>query len=283
MDDPEEMPKRTSRGRGSKTPARRNTNGQPPSRFRFDFNAVAPLMLTMPPSRVPLLTPTFAWMDRAAAHKAATTTCVDACLKLQFALQVYGIASYPAAARVGVAPVGQYPARLYGSEHAEITADGKFTGHLVLVVPHPGVFIDPTVQQLPEMRHAALAWMPVFGPLPPGMQFADQPLAARRDDCDILYVPQAEPIDVTSLLRHPLGGADGEAMMRGEGEFLASMAFSMMRLPDLRDRIREAPYPRLQRQLRALGDAENVVHRSEVQWNFRDRQTGAEIRLADIK
>ena len=41
-------------------------------------------------------------------------------------------------------------------EHAEVTSDGKFNGHMVLVVPHPGVFIDPTAQQFPEMRRTAL-------------------------------------------------------------------------------------------------------------------------------
>ena len=49
---------------------------------------------------------------------------------------------------------------------------------------------------------------------------------------------------------------------------LASMAFSMMRHPDLRARIREAPYPRLHRQLHVLGEAEDVIRRAEGQWNF---------------
>jgi hypothetical protein len=279
------MPKRMSRGRGSqggKTAARQNRNGRPPGRFRFNLDEMLPVALNSPPSRMPLLVPTVAWMDRAAAHKLHPAMCVDACLKLQLALQVYGIASYPAATRVGIAPVGQRPARMHGPEHAEVTPDGKFNGHMVLVVPHPGVFIDPTVQQFPEMRRTALAWMPVSVPLPTGARFEDQAFAARRDDCDIIYEPQAEPIEVAAIWRHPLVGGSNEASVRCEGEFLASMAFSVLRDPDLRARIREAPYPRLQRQLDVLGDAEDVIRIAEVQWNFRDRQTGAEIRLADI-
>jgi hypothetical protein len=56
----------------------------------------------------------------------------------------------------------------------------------------------------------------------------------------------------------------------------------MLRQPDLRTKVRTAPYPRLQRQFDALGEAERIVRPRDGVWNFRDPQTGAEIRLSDI-
>jgi hypothetical protein len=72
------------------------------------------------------------------------------------------------------------------------------------------------------------------------------------------------------------------AKVRSGGLLLASHAFDVLRQPDVRDKVRTAPYPRLQRQLDALGEAERIVHPRDGVWNFRDPRTGAEIRLSDI-
>jgi len=72
------------------------------------------------------------------------------------------------------------------------------------------------------------------------------------------------------------------AEVRAAGLFLASNAFDMLRQPDLRAKVRTAPYPRLHRQLDALGEAERIVRPRDGVWNFRDPRTGAEIRLSDI-
>lgn len=98
---------------------------------------------------------------------------------------------------------------------------------MVLVVPNPGVFIDPAAQQF---GRTAPAWMPVSVPLPPGARFGDQAFAARRDDCDIIYEPQPEPIRVAAIWHHPLVSGSNETVVCGGGELLASMAFSMLRL-----------------------------------------------------
>jgi hypothetical protein len=64
------------------------------------------------------------------------------------------------------------------------------------------------------------------------------------------------------------------------GLYLASNAFDMMSSPYMVDKVRQAPYPRLQRQLDALGQAEAVVRQGV--YNFIDPRTGAEVQLSDI-
>ena len=148
-------------------------------------------------------------------------------------------------------------------------------------VPDPGVFLDPTLQQIPEMRGTEMAEVPVIGQLPAGVRFEDLAgtlTTARRDDVDITYAPMPGPADIGALLRTSTDKTG--ALLRAEGEFIASQAFAMLRNPPLLEQVRQAPYPRLQRQLTAIGDAENVIGGGE--WNFRDRLTGAEIRLASI-
>jgi hypothetical protein len=83
---------------------------------------------------------------------------------------VYGIAAHLAAVQIGIGSVGEDPERLYdrryGPERAYFNAAGTFNGHLVLVVPHPGVFLDATTQQFPEVPNTDLAVMPALGRLP---------------------------------------------------------------------------------------------------------------------
>jgi len=243
------------------------------------------LIFNMPADRMPLIAPTVVWAIHAAKPRAIDPAlCIDACLALRYAFEVYGIAAHPAAVQVGIGPVGEDPERLYerryGPEQAYFNVDGTFNGHLVLVVPHPGVFIDATVQQFPEVPKTDLAVMPALGGLPSPYGLGTDPYLVRRADNDFLYVPQAE--EVESIIYRNRKVAVNMAKLRATGLFLASNAFDMLRHPDVRAKIRTAPYPRLQRQLDALGEAERIVRSRDGVWNFLDPQTGAEIRLSDI-
>jgi hypothetical protein len=234
---------------------------------------------------MPLIAPTVVWAMHAAKPRVIDPgLCLDACLKLRCAFQVYGIAAHLAAVQVGIGSVGEDPERLYerlyGPERAYFNADGTFNGHLVLVIPHPGVFIDATVQQFPEVAKTDLAEMPALSPLPSPDGLGNMPLLVRRADNDFLYVPQAGEVE-SVIYRNPKVAAQ-MAEVRAAGLFLASNAFDMLRQPDLRPKIRTAPYPRLQRQLDALGEAERIVRPRDGVWNFRDPRTGAEIRLSDV-
>jgi hypothetical protein len=273
-------PKRTGRGRGSRT-----KRAKPLPKFRVNQRMLLELIVHMPADRMPLVAPTAVWAMHAAKPRVLDPgQCLDACLALRCALEVYGIAAHPAAVQVGIGPVGENPKRLYsqlhGSEQAHFNADGTFNGHLVLVVPHPGVFIDATVQQFPEVAKTDLAVMPALSALPSPDGLGTDHYLVRRADNDLLYVPQADEVE-RLIYRNPKVAAN-MAKVRAAGLFLASNAFDMLRQPDLRAKVRTAPYPRLQRQFDALGEAERIVRPRDGVWNFRDPQTGAEIRLSDI-
>lgn len=271
-------PKRQGRGRGGSGWKGRI---KPLPKFRANQKMLLDLIFGMPPSRTPLITPTAIW----ALHVADMYTidpgrCVDACLALRAAFEVFGIPSRPAAVRVGIGAVGEDPARLlerlHGAERAHFNADGTFNGHLVLVVPHPGVFLDPTIQQFPEVPRTAMAELPAIGRLPGPGGLGMTLVLSRRQDNDCLYVPG--DIENTIYGRPEVAGKMPE--IRHTGLFLASNAFDILRQPGLLEKTRKAPYPRLQRQLDLLAEAEAIVRPDG--YNFRDPRTGAEIRLSDI-
>jgi hypothetical protein len=273
-------PKRTGRGRGSG-----NTRAKPPPKFRANEKLLLELILHVPADRMPLVAPANLWAIHAAKPRVIDPgLCLDACLKLRCALEVYGIAAHLAAVQIGIGSVGEDHQRLYdrlyAPERAHFNADGSFNGHLVLVVPHPGVFLDPTTQQFPEVPKTDDAEMPAVSPLPSPDDFRANHYLVRRTDNDFLYVPQAEEVE-SDIYGNPQVAAQ-MAGIRAGGLLLASQAFDILRHPDLRVKIRTAPYPRLQRQLDALGEAERIVRLRDGVWNFRDPRTGAEIRLSDI-
>jgi hypothetical protein len=243
------------------------------------------LIFHIPADRMLLVAPTVVWAIHAAKPRAIDPgLCIDACLKLRCAFEVYGIAAHLAAVQIGVGSAGEDPERLYdrryGPERAHFNADGTFNGHLVLVVPHPGVFIDATTQQFPQVPKTESALMPAVSPLPLPGGLSDARLLVRRNDNDFLYIPQAGEVE-SLIYQNPKIAAQMDEV-RAAGLFLASNAFDMLRHPDIRAEIRTAPYPRLQRQLDALGEAERIVRPRDGVWNFRDPRTGAEIRLSDI-
>ena len=273
-------PKRTGRGRGSGT-----KRAKPLPKFRVNQRMLLELIVHMPADRMPLVAPTVVWAIHATKPRVIDPgLCLDACLALRCAFEVYGIAAHLAAVQIGIGSVGEDPERLYdrryGPERAYFNADGTFNGHLVVVVPHPGVFLDATTQQFPEVPNTDLAVMPALGRLPSPDGLGTDPYLVRRADNDFLYVPQADEVESVIYQNPAVSGQMAE--VRAAGLFLASNAFDMLRQPDLRAKVRTAPYPRLHRQLDALGEAERIVRPRDGVWNFRDPRTGAEIRLSDI-
>jgi hypothetical protein len=123
-----------------------------------------------------------------------------------------------------------------------------------------------------------MAALPAIGPLPPA-ELGPVLLLARRRDNDILYVPQPAEIETAIYQRPEVAGRLPE--LRQAGANLATLAFNVIRQDDLRDKVRQAPYPRLQRQLDVLGEAE-MVTRGDVR-GFIHPHTGAEVQLSDIE
>src|SRR6185295_3497621 len=66
------------------------------------------LIVHMPADRMPLVAPTAVWAMHVAKPRVLDPgRCLDACLALRCALEVYGIAAHPAAVQVGIGPVGE--------------------------------------------------------------------------------------------------------------------------------------------------------------------------------
>jgi hypothetical protein len=114
--------------------------------------------------------------------------CLDAVLTLQAAYRTFGIEAVPAPAELFVddgrgGPTG------YGDPHPRFE-DGYLVGHAGLWLPESRRFIDPTVQQFPEIRGTNP--IPVFVPFPEDWHhLVGQPLHAVCAETILTYLPPA--------------------------------------------------------------------------------------------
>lgn len=145
-------------------------------------------------------------------------------------------------------------------------ADDGFHGHCVLYLPESRRTIDPTVEQFPEVHREART-----GPLVGRTAFTGGPTRECRDaDASASLAPHA-PLGVrrgSQMMLYTVVGeeysnvvwesptADQDAeRYRRDGINLASHALTLLRLPDVVDRARQAPYPKLRALLDILDDA----------------------------
>ena len=89
------------------------------------------------------------WMYHAAENHLPGNHCVDACLCISHALMVFGISSQIEPVMVAVEGAGSRT--LYGLDRAALPTRRLLQRHVVLVLPELGRFLDPTIQQYPEV------------------------------------------------------------------------------------------------------------------------------------
>jgi hypothetical protein len=246
-------------------------------RAHLPLDHVTKLIENAPADVQPLIALAAVWLWNMAEDNAAAAHCVDGCLTLHYALAEYGLASELQAVGVGIAATDSDP-QLHGDyeQGPHYNADGTFNGHTILVVPEAHRFLDPTVQQFPEVPRTAQARLPLLGRLPAGTSLGTVPFHVDRTDHFVMYVPYPDPqcyawecpiIDRRAREYEAAGGN------------LAANVFDMLRC--FPARLAESPYPRLRTLHEALAGAQSIADRHG-RYRFADPATGRELRLADI-
>ncbi|MFF0249968.1 hypothetical protein [Streptosporangium sandarakinum] len=257
--------------------ARRRRPSRPvgTGRFRMDIDDLGEAILHAPADIAPILALTGAWMWNAAQDAISAAHCIDACLTLHHALGVYGIDSHLEPVTLAIS--GNGSSTLYGGDGPHWNPNGSFNGHVVLAIPEAGRFVDATIQQYREVPVSTHGNVPIIARLPNDTGLGVQPFGVSRGDHQVVYAPV--PPEQREAWRHPRIAAQ-DAAYRNAGANLAGNVFDMLRIADLRDKIRQSPYPRLRHLLDVLGDAETVV--GPGLYGFRRRGDGTVVTLSDI-
>jgi hypothetical protein len=193
---------------------------------------------------------------------APANICVDACTVLKHTYAQFGIRSevrvvdlVAEEAASGRRRQLSSPTPSWSGEHGNV-----YNGHAVLVLPDSGRYVDPTIEQFEVIRRlnmGPLIGRAVAGTMPsvtdgfllePGVM-----MAARRENLMLIYTVADRHYSDELENRIAQYTTDGH---RRAGVNNASLALMMLRLPEVIERARAAPYPRLRALLDAVGDAE---------------------------
>ena len=232
------------------------------------------------------LLPALLWLDHAQGHP--RNLCVSGCVTLHHAYAALGIQALPRAVDLMVSNERTGARTLYGRPYPYWSGT-TFHGHCVLWLPGSLRFIDPTVEQYPEVRRYRLG--PICGRMIAAVSTAEQRAAfarghlaagtsigVRREELMLLYTAvDAEFDDVVMSGRVVIDA--GEDAERG-GRNLASQALLLLSRPEVVDRARQAPHPRVRALLDFLADAEGFVDDAG-DWRF-TLPDGATPRLDEI-
>ncbi|MEV4061619.1 hypothetical protein [Nonomuraea dietziae] len=144
---------------------------------------------------------------------------------------------------------------------------------MVLYLPGAGRFVDATVEQCPQI--AKLQVGPVIGRL----TAASQPIDPHRDRLPAgaqLVVPRGDLMLTYTAVADAYVDAvrssdrltDTRQAHYEAGLRFASWALLALREPDVRDRVRQAPFPRLQALLDALAGAPEIIDEAIDEYRF---------------
>jgi GNAT superfamily N-acetyltransferase len=267
--------KATRKGSGPRGPDSVLRRGQlAPGRLRMSDDKIADLLANdqIPADmRIMLLLPLL-WLS--AARGRPGNICVDACMTLRRAYGQFGITAELRAVQL---VVRTRSGQLIQHSGPEPSWDGGavLAGHCVLWLPESGRFIDPTVEQFPEVarykRGPVVGRAPAAGRLPAGAR-----LEVPRGDLTLLYTVLDGRHTATVVNAHQVTTRSDE--VRRAGINLASWALAILRLPDFAGRARMAPFPRLRALLGAVSDAPGDLD-EETNWRFAVHDPGGTRRL----
>lgn len=232
-------------------------------RLRGSEDAIGALLFSgqAEPDLMVELLPPLLWLYH--AHGQPANHCVDGCMVLHYAYEQLGITAQPRAVDLVASDQRTGKRNLYGRPDP-FWSDRQFIGHCVLWLPQSGRIVDATVEQYPEVRRYRLG--PICGrlalttgtaahqsaiargELPSGTH-----LAIQRNDLLLLYTT-VDPAFDEIVTAAPLV-LQTASQYRRAGINLASHALTLLRLPEVVDRVRQAPYPRLHALLDTIATA----------------------------
>jgi hypothetical protein len=122
-----------------------------------------------PPDLMVELLPPMLWLEDAVGHP--RNMCVSSCVTLHYAYTALGIEAHPRAVDLVVTNQRTDTRTLYGRPDP-YWSEATFHGHCVLWLPGSGRFIDPTVEQYPDVRDYGLG--PICGRLAASLATPEQ-------------------------------------------------------------------------------------------------------------
>lgn len=219
----------------------------------------------VPPDLLVELLPVMMWLENAVGH--STNRCSVACATLVHTYSALGIAARPLAVGLTVHNDRTGEQNFYGSREPYWDGD-DFHGHCVLSLPGSGRFIDPTVEQYPEIRRHRLG--PICGrtvatmaptsdqlqalrrgTITPGSQ-----VAVRRKDLMLVYTAADE--EFHDVVTAGASVVEHQAELERSGRIVAAQTLLMLSQPEVIERARRSPHQRVRVLLDAFAGAELV-------------------------
>ena len=260
----------------NKAARRRRPAGAPGiRRARLEIDDIFHVMSGATPSALPLVAVASVWLWNLAQDGVAAAYCVDGCVVLHYALAEYGIASRVEAVGIRLERGGSHSS--YGQD-PRYNEDGTFNGHTVLVVTGAGRFLDPTIGQFAEVPSSRQGMQPLQARLPEPDGLGERPFGIDRMDHVVVYEPLPHNQRQAWRASPAVTARTGE--YREAGGNLAANVVAMLLIPEILDRARQVPYPRLRTLLAALEGTKPVGDSRG--FRFIDPATGREIWLADV-
>jgi hypothetical protein len=148
-------------------------------RVRSSMDRIGGLLISelTPPDLMVELLPPMLWLEHAVGHP--RNMCVSSCVSLHYAYTALGIEAHPRAVDLVVTNRRTDTRTLYGRPDP-YWSEATFHGHCVLWLPGSGRFIDPTVEQYPDVRDYELG--PICGRLAASLATPEQQARIARGE-----------------------------------------------------------------------------------------------------
>jgi hypothetical protein len=211
------------------------------------------------------LLPALLWLEHAAGHP--TNLCVSGCVTLHHAYAALGIEAQPRAVDLVVSNRRTGHRTLYGQPEP-YWSGSTFHGHCVLWLPGSQRFIDPTVEQYPEVRRYQLG--PICGRIAASQATQQQQAALRRGEMppgaaiglerkDLLLLYTTVDERFSDVVMAGPTVVENLAAARTSGKNLASEALVLPGRPEVIDRARQSPHSHVRALLDVLANADAEV------------------------
>ncbi|GAA0911052.1 hypothetical protein [Pseudonocardia zijingensis] len=239
----------------------------------------------VPPDLLIEALPAALWLNVMSGQRA--NVCVDGSMILHFAYQQLGIVAEPRAVDLVIHDARTDRRVFYG--RPDPWWDGTtFHGHCILWLPGSRRLIDATVEQYPEVRKYRLG--PIIGrsvvargteeqreAVARGELVPGSHIGVKREALMLLYTTVSEQFkDVVA--DGPLVQETRE-LYRRAGVNLASTALQYFRHPEIVERVKLAPYPRVHKLIEAIGGAKVQVDKSGDMWFKLKNGDGEDLQL----
>jgi hypothetical protein len=294
------VPKSRGRKPTKKPPAKRRPSRAPAARLqpnqynvgrvRSSLAAIDTLLTAheVSPDLLVELLPAMLLLEQGVGHP--LNFCVSGCATLHYAYAELGIEAYPRPVDLVVSNQRTGQRTLYGRPDP-YWSGSTFHGHCVIWLPASRRFIDPTVEQYPEVRRYRLG--PICGRIGASLATAEQQarfergeltpgtaVGVQRDDLLLLYTTVDHEF-TDSVLTGP-GIVDNLAEIQAAGATLAAQVIVLLREPEVITRARQASHARVRALLDLLADAEVDLTEDDVRFVLPGDPARLPRRLAEI-